>query len=185
LIRYAFFGVAASLCVSAASALPLATGSGWQYQIQYMEPGDNFDSSYTASSAETVFLTAWGPVSDQFNIIVNGVNVLSSSVVPDWDTLGLPGAVPTTDFATFDQVFASGLYSTAVFTVHKGDVISIQLSHLPADDPAFGDVFSGGDFGSVALEATPEPVTFGFMGMGVLALSGLSWRRRTLSKEQL
>ena len=186
LIRYTFFVVIASLlCVSVASATPLAKGTGWQYQVEYMVPGNSFSTSYTASIEETVLLTAWGPVSDQFNIFVDGVDVLSSSVVSDWDTLGLPGAVPSTDFATFDQVYASGLYSTAEFEVNKGDVISIQLSHLPANDPSYGNIFGGGTFGSVALEAVPEPVTFGFMGVSLLALGSLSRRRRTLSKEQL
>jgi hypothetical protein len=185
-MRYAFFVVIASvLCVSVASATPLAKGTGWQYQIEYMVPGNSFATSYTASIGETVLLTAWGPVSDQFNIFVNGVEALSSSVVSDWDTLGLPGADQSASFATFDQVYASGLYSTAFFKVNKGDVISIQVSHLPANDPAFGNIFGGGTFGSVALEAVPEPVTFGFMGVALLSLGSFSWRRRKLSKEQL
>ena len=150
-----------------------------------MAVGNNFSTSYTASAPETILLTAWGPVSDQFNIFVNGVDVLSSSVVPDWDSLGLPGAVPSTDFADFYQVYASGLYSTAAFKVNQGDVITIQLSHLPANDPAYGNVFSDGTFGSMAIRSTPEPVTFGFMGVGLLALGGFYRRRLTLSKEQL
>lgn len=186
LIKYALFVVAAPLlCVSVASATTLTKAIGWQYQVEYMVPGNTFATSYTASIAETVRLTAWGPVSDQFNIFVNGVEALSSSVVSDWDTLGLAGADQSANFATFDQVYWSGLYSTAAFKVNKGDVISIQVSHLPANDPAYGNIFGGGTFGSVALEAVPEPVTFGFMGMGLLALGSFSWRRRKLSKEQL
>lgn len=180
LIKCVFFAVVASLCVSIATATPLSLASGWSYQVQYMGEGDVFSTQYTATTSGAIVLTAWGAVSDRFNIFVDGTFALSSSVVPDWNDLGMADAIPTTDFDTFDQVGLSGLYSTAKFLVKKGDVIAIQLSHLAPDD---GSIYSDGTFGAMAIRATPEPVTFGLTGLALLALGGF-WRRRTASKEQ-
>jgi hypothetical protein len=180
LIKFVFFAVVASLCVSVATATPLSPSSTWSYQVQYMGVGGFFSTQYTATQSETIVLTAWGAVSDEFNIFVNGVFALSSSVVPDWNDLGMAGAVPVTDFDTFDQVALSGLYSGAKLLVNKGDLIAIQLSHLAPDD---GSIYSDGAFGAMAIRGTPEPVTFGLTGLALLALGGF-WRRRTASKEQ-
>lgn len=184
LIKYVFTVVIALAFVPAAMAIPLSPNSTWANQIQYMEEGDTFSSTYTATTDEQVSLTAWGAVSDQFKISVSGLYgdfSLNSSVVPDWNALGMTSAVPDTDFADFNAVFASGLYSTASFWVHKGDIISIQLTHLALDD---GSIYSDGDFGAVALESTPEPVTFALAGLALAAL-GFCRRRRLPSKEQL
>lgn len=146
-----------------------------------MGVGATFDTTYTATSSEQVLLTAWGTVSDQFNIYVNGIERLSSTVVPNWDALGWGSAIDT-DFADYTAVYTSGLFSTADFFVGKGDVIWIQVSSLAPDD---GSVYSDGTFGAVAIEAlnTPEPATFGFMAVALLALGGLLLRRTMLSRE--
>src|ERR1035438_6213588 len=125
LFRFSFLLAVVPLCASAATLAPTST---WAYQAQFMGEGDFFSSTYTATVNEFVTVTAWNAVSDQFGIYIDGTLQLHSSVVPDWDALGMLSAVPDQTFNSFDAVFNSGLYSTATFDVQKGDVIWIQLT---------------------------------------------------------
>ena len=162
----------APLCASAATLAPSST---WVYQAQYMDVGDMFSTTYTATANEYLSVTAWNAVSDRFGIYINGTLQLNSSVVPDWDVLGMSSAVPDQTFNNFDQVYFSGLYSTAAFDVLKGDVIWIQLTHLAPND---GAIYGDGTFGTVAIEgAVPEPATLGLAGLALLGI-GLTGRRR-------
>jgi PEP-CTERM motif len=180
--------VIASLSVSVATAVPIGPGYNWVEpgQAQTMGAGDFFSTQYTAARSENIILTAWGPVSDEFEIWINGVDRLSSTDVPDWTDLNMPNSIPDIDYQNWQQylgqAYVSGLYSTASFSVNKGDVIKIQLTHTPAAD----DVYYSGtliDVGYVALKATPEPATFGLAGLALLALGGIN-RRRAASKER-
>jgi oligoxyloglucan reducing-end-specific cellobiohydrolase len=178
LFRFSFLLAVVPLCASAGTLAPTST---WAYQAQFMEEGDLFDSTYTATANEYVSVTAWNAVSDQFGIYINGTLQLNSSVVPDWDALGMLSAVPDQTFNSFDEVFFSGLYSTATFDVQKGDVIWIQLTHLAPDD---GVIYSDGDFGTVAIEgAVPEPATLGLAGLALLGI-GLVGRRRSANSRK-
>src|ERR1035437_34655 len=179
LFRYLFLLSSVALCAFAGT---LAPNTGWSYQSQYMEVGDMFSTSYTANSDEHVYLTAWYALSDQFGIYINGTLQLNSSAVPDWDALSMLSAVPTQTFNSFDEVFLSGLYSTATFDVTKGDVISIQLTHLAPDD---GVIYTDGDFGTVAIDSTaPEPATLGLAGLALLAIGLVSRRRGPNSRKE-
>jgi hypothetical protein len=163
-----------------ASAGPLTVGTGWSYQSQYMAEGDMFASTYTATANETVVLTAWNAVSDQFGIYINGTLQLNSSVVPDWDVLGWSSAIPIQTFNNFDEVLLSGLYSNARFDVTNGDVISIRLTHLAPDD---GAIYADGTFGTLAIEGVPEPGTFALLGLALLGIGLISRRRGANSRQ--
>src|ERR1019366_733754 len=135
-----------------------------------------FSTTYTATANEYVEVTAWNAVSDQFGIYINGTLQLNSSVVPDWDALGMLSAVPDQTFNSFDEVFYSGLYSTATFDVQKGDVIWLQLTHLAPDD---GAIYADGTVGTVAIEALPEPSTLVLAGLALIGIA-LFGRRRAV-----
>ena len=173
LFRFSFLLAVVPLCASAAT---LAPNSTWAYQAQFMGEGDMFSSTYTATATESVMVTAWNAVSDQFGIYINGTLQLHSSVVPDWDALGMLSAVPDQTFNSFDQVFFSGLYSTATFDVQKGDVIWLQLTHLAPDD---GAIYADGTVGTVAIEALPEPSTLVLAGLALIGIA-LFGRRRAV-----
>ena len=178
LFRFSFLLAVVPLCASAAT-LPLAPTSTWAYQAQYMGEGDLFSSTYTATANEYVTVTAWNAVSDQFGIYVDGTLTLHSSVVPDWNALGMLSAVPDQTFSGFDAVFFSGLYSTATFNVQKGDVIWLQLTHLAPDD---GAIYADGTFGTVAIDAAlPEPSTLVLAGLALIGIAFFGRRRAAKS----
>ncbi len=157
-----------------AAVVNLAPNGLWFTQDQNMATGDFFTDTYQATKNETVRLTDIDVVSDQFGIYINGTFLENSSSVPDWTGLGASDPMQSPPYDSDPATaFSSGFFSTAVFTVHAGDVISIADIHIPpqADGTVYPD-------GTMAISAVPEPAVWALMLAGFAGLGATMRTRR-------
>lgn len=146
--------------------------------------------SQTTLTPDTWFSFSWsglGPVSTQFTATTTTLRVTDSYVVGDMFEIFDDGvSLGTTSVVSSaggtdepfgfdaDGAFASGLYSTGVFTVEAGSLIEISVFQST-------DCCTGGS-AFVQSVVTPEPGTVAIFAIGLFGLAFVAMRRQELLK---
>jgi hypothetical protein len=171
------------LLVSAAPAasIDMPLDGSWIVLDENMSVGDFFDNTYVWNSPYRVTLdvTDLFVVTDEFEVYDFGTLVLTTPSLPDWDTYA---ANPFTDppfTADPDVAWTRAAFSKGSITFDPG-AHSITIRDIKIPVTSIG----GGPFpdGTVAFRGNiPEPGSLVLLGLGVLGVGGLVYRRRSKS----
>jgi hypothetical protein len=116
---------------------PMALDGTWVILDQYMKVGEFFSGgpwTWDSPALSVKFtITDLYVVSDQFEVYDNGVPVVTTPSLTDWDVLGYTSAFTSPPWtADPDTALASGFFSSAVITFPPGKhSITIKDIHIP------------------------------------------------------
>ena len=154
---------------------PMPLNGTWLTYDEFNGGSGNFfneDFYWTSSSSVKFDITDFDVVTDEFKVYDNGVLVLTTPDLPDYNTLGI-GAFTSPPFTNDPNVaWVTNEFSKGSITLASGSHdITIMDTRIPND---FSD-------GTVALraESVPEPATMLLFGLGLIGLAGA---RRKIKK---
>ncbi|MCU0917885.1 MAG: hypothetical protein MUC88_25480, partial [Planctomycetes bacterium] len=126
------------LWASSAAAVPTPLDGTWVWRNETMNPGDFFADTFEWDSFFDVFfeITDFAVVSDQFEVYDNGVLILTTPAVPDWDDIGAAGPFEPPYTLDMDVALASGVYSSGQYLFGPGaHALTIRDIHIPPSGP--------------------------------------------------